>query len=439
MLNKLNILKLGKYLFLAGTFTLSSAPFISSIFFIFSFIVSFYCQSIDIFRDKWNILLFCTTITMVIIALIHNIYYEDIEALIEDKILYWTPRDSWLGLANWIPLFLFFICSKPFLSSKEDRKNCAKSLLAGSVPVIITGFGQYFFEWYGPMHTLNRLIIWFQRPPSSSQGLTGLFNNQNYAGCWLNIIWPFSIAFFVEKSLNFYKKSILFAFIISISTAIFLTTSRSAWGGLLVTLPLLAGGSTLFIFLLFVIIIPTLVITNNQIFELSDYLKEFIPDKFNILHSFDPSNYSTQELKRSFIFMFASKMISNKLLLGWGASSFPIYYILKNQIYIGHTHNLFLEIAFSYGMIPSIFIYITIISLFLISLKIIFFKKKDISFSDHFFEKAWWTSFFVLAISQMVDLQYLDIRISTTFWILLAGLREIIKENQSYALEQKKL
>ena len=47
----------------------------------------------------------------------------------------------------------------------------------------------------------------------------------------------------------------------------------------------------------------------------------------------------------------------------------------------------------------------------------------------YFMKKAWWTSFFVLLISQMIDIQYFDIRISLTFWILLAGMRSIIREN----------
>ena len=30
------------------------------------------------------------------------------------------------------------------------------------------------------------------------KGLTGLFNNPNYAGAWLNIVWPFALALLIE-------------------------------------------------------------------------------------------------------------------------------------------------------------------------------------------------------------------------------------------------
>ena len=37
----------------------------------------------------------------------------------------------------------------------------------------------------------------------SVSGLTGLFNNANYAGAWLNIIWAFSLALLIDKKKDF--------------------------------------------------------------------------------------------------------------------------------------------------------------------------------------------------------------------------------------------
>ena len=51
-----------------------------------------------------------------------------------------------------------------------------------------------------------------------------------------------------------------------------------------------------------------------------------------------------------------------------------------------------------------------------------------------FYERAWWCSIFVFMISQSVDIQYFDGKISILFWILLAGLRNIIKKgNPEYS------
>ena len=72
-------------------------------------------------------------------------------------------------------------------------------LISGSIPLIFTGLGQYFFKWYGPFEILNGLIIWFQRPLNSDMGLSGLFNNQNYAACWLVVMFPFTLVFLLKS------------------------------------------------------------------------------------------------------------------------------------------------------------------------------------------------------------------------------------------------
>ncbi len=53
------------------------------------------------------------------------------------------------------------------------------------------------------------------------------------------------------------------------------------------------------------------------------------------------------------------------------------------------------------------------------------FSIKNENTSSMIFEKAWIISLFILLISQMVDVQYFDGRISIVFWILLAGARNI--------------
>ena len=205
MSNKLRLLNIGKRIFLIGIFFLVSAHFLSAIFFLFCLVISFYIQFPKIYKDKWNYPLILAALIMIIVTLIHNIYYIDIETEIKEKCFHGVQhllgQDQLIGY-HYFQLYGF----QAFLSNKEDRKLCAQYLVAGSIPVLVTGFGQYFFDWHGPLHIFNKLIIWFQYPLEDGQGLEGLFSNQNYADCWLNIIWPFSIAFFFDKSFNIFKK-----------------------------------------------------------------------------------------------------------------------------------------------------------------------------------------------------------------------------------------
>ena len=380
---------------------------------------------------------------MILISLLHFLNYENLEIFKP----YWDPisstekthifqRNSFsslIGLANWIPLFFCFIGFQPYLKSSEDRKLIMKIFVAGSVPVLISGFSQFFFKLYGPFELFNGLIIWFQKP---NVNLTGLFNNQNYAGCWLNIVWPFSIAIFFEKTKNVFRKGSSILFMVSLSVASFLTFSRNAWGGLLLTIPLVLGTTTLYWFLPLISFLILLIV-----FKLNDLLPQninkilysLLPVRFDIFSQFSSDSYGAID-KRITIINFAIKMIFKNPLLGWGAASFPIYYLTYNNVYKGHAHNIFIDLSFNYGIIVSILIFTKILIIVFITLKNIYLSNSK-EIPKNYFERAWCTSFIVLFLSQMFDVQYYDIRISISFWILLAGMKCISNqdlENKSY-------
>ena len=92
-----------------------------------------------------------------------------------------------------------------------------------------------------------------------------------------------------------------------------------------------------------------------------------------------------------------------------------------------HAHNILIEIAINYGLIASILLAIFVSILLYKSFTKIYLKKNFVRIKDNF-DKAWWTSIFVIALSHLYDNQYYDLRISISSWILLAGLRNIIKE-----------
>lgn len=423
--------------FRLGIFLLPSAPFISSLLLIFSLIVTFLTKWRDFFKDKWNFLFMAASFLMLLISLLHLIKFgnfslpipESIE-IREGKIINWPPISSLIGLSNWLPLFLCFWGFQPYLNSSKDREIVGKILIAGSVPVLITGFGQYWFQWYGPMQTLNGLIIWFQRDIGGS--ITSLFSSQNYAGCWFNIIWPFSLALFFDKTKNLFKQGSSLIFIISIALASLLTSSRNALLGLVLTIPLILGTSSfywlipLFILLGILIFLKMLNINSGYIGGIIDSLLPLpIFDRLAVR-----SNAGTEFSNRSTIFIFALQKISERPLIGYGAASFPFYYFLKDKYYIGHAHNLILDTAFNYGLIVTLLIFSNIFILSFLTIKHIYFSKYIEKSKNIFFERAWLTSFLILFLSQMFDVQYFDIRISISFWILLSGMKCMLSQEK---------
>jgi len=419
MIINFNLLKnIGFILFLVGIFILPTMLFFAAIFLLIAALIGSIIHKKSYFKDNWNKIFFISGIILIISLLTHiyklnNSYSEFLNA-----------NSSIFGIFNWLPFFWLFWALQPYVDSVVKRKRTALILMAGTFPVLISGFGQYFFNWTGPLEIFNGLIIWYQRP-LGDDGLTGPFNNQNYAGAWLSLVWPFSLAFLIEKTNSSFKKFSAIFFFISIGLALILTNSRNAWLSVLLSLPLILQTSSffwlsIFIFLLSIII----VITSSDLFsgELQEVFRTIIPDKIWMEFT------QKAKLSRFDIILSSFKISLIEPIFGLGAASFPIIFEIENNIWRGHPHNLILELAVSYGYPATMLIVVSILLLLINSRKIIFSNKLQ---NDQYciFEKAWWASTCLFIISQCFDVQYFDGRISIVFWILLAGIKKVIDEN----------
>ena len=413
-----NLKRIGYILFLVGIFVLPSMLFFGALCLLLAGIVGSITNNKSYFTDNWNKIFFISGIIIIMSVLTHIYSPNDSYRIVLDS------NSSILGCLNWLPFFWLFWAIQPFIDSKKKRKKAALILVAGTFPVLISGFGQYFFEWTGPLEILNGLVVWYQRP-LGDHGLTGPFNNQNYAGAWLSLVWPFSIALLLEKTNSSLKKFTTISFFLSIGLAAILTNSRNAWASLILSIPMVLSISSLFwllpiIFLLSII----LAVTSSELFTgvFQETFRTIIPEKIWMEFT------QTVELSRIQIFISGLKISLVEPIFGLGGASFPIIYELQNNVWRGHPHNLILELAISYGYPVTIIIFSSISLLLIKSSKFVFNKKiNDIQFFS--FEKAWWSSIFILLISQCFDIQYFDGRISIMFWLLLAGLKTIIDEN----------
>ena len=157
---KINIENSGLLIFRLGIFLLPSAFFISAILFLISLTLSLINNPLKLIKDKWNYLFFASSGFMIISSLIHLIDFSvEQKFILNSKEIVWEATQSWVGLGNWLPLILCFVGFQNYLSSSRKRRICAKLLISGSIPVLITGFGQFWFDWHGPMTFFNGLII----------------------------------------------------------------------------------------------------------------------------------------------------------------------------------------------------------------------------------------------------------------------------------------
>ncbi len=414
------------FLFKLGIFFLLSAPFIACFLFLLAIVITSFIEKDDFFKNKFNYPLLVCSLILLVSAILNTTIFKT-------NLIGWEQYLTWIGLANWIPLFYSYWAFQKLIPTCKAREKIIKIFLIGSIPLFISGFSQVWFNWHGPFRFLNSLIVWYQRPIDLNHpynGMTSLFSNQNYAGAWLIIIWPMFLASLFQKKLVGFKKLILIMMVFASLVAIYLTRSRSAWFGTLISTQLVINKTlSIYSFIIF-IFLAIVLITINQFFPNIFYgiSKIFIPQIFLTKFS-DLGLENLSSYPRIFIWQSSMKFISERPLLGWGAGSFPI--LFENQgskESYAHTHSLILELANSYGILASLIIVFFVVYILFKSFKKIFISQQNNDLLN--FEKAWWASSFVLSISQLVDIQYYDIRVSITFWILLAGLTSKIKENQ---------
>ena len=107
-------------------------------------------------KDKWNYP-FLLALSFIIISCL-KIYFLDDSSYPS----YFDKKSSILSSFNWIPFFYTFWAFKKFLRTKEQRKRCANLVIFGSIPFLIGGILQVFFNIHGPYSYLMERYCGFK-------------------------------------------------------------------------------------------------------------------------------------------------------------------------------------------------------------------------------------------------------------------------------------
>ena len=160
---------------------------------------------------------------------------------------------------------------------------------------------------------------------------------------------------------------------------------------------------------------------------------------WRFLHEFSTTNLYDSSLTvdliekfpRINIWQIAIKQLSINPIFGTGSGSFTQNFNLIKGEWISHPHNLPLNLAINYGIPTAIIIISTIMMITKRSAIKIFALDPRKRTSEFLYEKAWFASFITLALANLLDIVYFDIRFSIVIWILLAGLKNIVYEKQN--------
>ena len=345
----------GYLIFKCGSFLLLTAPAIASFLFLISIIISSIRNNKNYFKDKWNYPFLISGISITLISFFSNISFPN-------NLKNWDQNLNFIGLIHWLPFFYCIWAFRPYLKTKKLRGKISIIFLSSTVPFIFTAIGQKYFNWYGPMSFLNGLIIWFQRPLGEGEraGITGVFNNQNYAAAWLLFIFPFCIALINKRNLSKLKKIISFLITSLIIFLIYLTNSRGAWLGSIVSVFFLTTFKIKILVLIPTLTIASLLIINNFSFvpeKISSLIEKVIPLSVYQKFALNTGFINLENYPRLYIWKKAIGFIAERPLIGWGAASFT-FLLQENgsKLIFDHTHNLPFELAISYGILISLLV-----------------------------------------------------------------------------------
>jgi hypothetical protein len=89
---------------------------------------------------------------------------------------------------------------------------------------------------------------------------------------------------------------------------------------------------------------------------------------------------------------------------------------LRTGRWHGHTHNISIDLAFSYGLPVGVLVVGLVLWLHIRGVR-------QGMLQGPVFDRAWWTAAFMLAVLHATDIPTYDSRVNIAGWILLAGLR----------------
>ncbi|MEB3271838.1 MAG: O-antigen ligase family protein [Synechococcus sp.] len=333
---------------------------------------------------------------------------------------------AWLGLANWLPLFWGFWGFQPYLATAAARRRAGLAILMGTVPVILTGLGQMFWGWSGPFQLLGGLVLWHvQRGGNPAGRLAGLFDYANIAGAWLAVAWPFALAALLQPRRGAAGRLIALAIAASLVSCLFLTSSRNAWGALLLAVPLVVGpGSWLWLLplLLAAVTLIALASLNGVPAVLQLPARSLVPaaiwERLSDLHF---AGHRPVAITRLAQWQTAIQLIGERPWLGWGAAAFSLVYPRITGHWHGHPHNLPIDLAFSHGLPAALAIIGLVLWLLQRSARLGMLQ-------GPVFERAWWAAALVLVALHATDMPLYDSRLNVVGWVLLAGLRSAVRQ-----------
>ncbi len=270
---------------------------------------------------------------------------------------------AFLGLANFLPFFLFFAAFNTIIKTTKQLREFSLAIVLGSIPVLILGLGQQFLHWSTPPQ-LHFLLGWVLEAGGNPAGrMASVFIYANIFAIYLVIVLILTLGLWLQEWQLFKSKFpqnpqfILLTFVLlSSSIAIIFTNSRNAWG--LTIFAVVAYALYLGWYWLIGLVALVVASVVGAAFGSPpgrEWLRAIVPVYF--WGRLSDRNFPNRPIAslRTTQWEFAWNLTRERPLTGWGLRNFTPLYEAQMDFWLGHPHNLVLMLACETGLPATLF------------------------------------------------------------------------------------
>ena len=108
------------------------------------------------------------------------------------------PVEAFLGLANFLPFFIFFAAFSVLIQTPEQLRRLAWILVIPSLPVVILGLGQQFLGWSSPA-LVQAIFGWVLEANGNPPGrMASVFMYANILAAYLQMVLILGLGLWIE-------------------------------------------------------------------------------------------------------------------------------------------------------------------------------------------------------------------------------------------------
>ena len=327
---------------------------------------------------------------------------------------------AWLGLANWLPFFWFFLAVRPYLATPQARQRLAFWLCAATVPVVVVAWLQHNFGWKGEWDALGGLIRWPMNDPITG---TSLFDNPNVTGAWLALVMPFLALRALNRQQSIAQRAVACLLAIGSVATLMLSASRNAIATLLLSWPWNGGRRLQWGIVMVAVLYGVLVLGRLQGW-LHGPLAAVVPDALVKKLVMLDEGVRPLQGRRQYIYGMAWQLILQHPLWGVGAQGFGQLYAQhvksvlgpSTQLVITHSHSLLLEFTVSHGL-PAMLVLTVVIGRSMARCGSACWRGL-LSRGD----QGWWLAGLLLSWLHLWDVPFFDSRLNIAGWLVFAAI-----------------